>query len=965
MSTKLATLPLLCLVLAGCAAPPAAREGTAAGARHLPSPDWRDQVIYFAMIDRFDDGDPRNNDQGQGEYDPSRNSHYSGGDLAGITRRLDYIQSLGATTLWITPPVTNQWWNPERSYTGYHGYWAADFKSVDPHYGTLADYQHLSQALHARGMYLVQDIVVNHVGNWFGYDASWQAGDPVRGYVGYAEQQRGGGRGAGDVDCRHDEPYRATDEGHPDRLPAGQSGAPPPLPPAPCPASPAPAPPFHQNDPRDPAQRAAAIYHWTPDIRDYQDPVQEADWQMGGLDDLNTENPVVRRALRDAYGHWIREVGVDGFRIDTIFYVPPAFFDDFLHAEDPAAPGIDAVARATGRERFLSFGEGFAVDPAFRDDAAHKIDRYLRREDGGERVPGMINFPLYGSLGEVFARGRPTAELAHRIESMMRIHPRPHLNPSFLDNHDVDRFLAGGSEAGLKQALLAMLTLPGIPVIYYGTEQGLREQRAAMFASGYGSGGRDQFDTQAPLYRFLKDAIALRRAHPVLSRGTPELLASSRASAGALAWRMRDGDEQLIVVFNTAEEAILVDHLATGLAPGTSLATLFAQDESRSPVCARSAFTGYLPQAPGERLRRTPGYARETSPDHGMDPRPQAGTAGVNCSLPAPTVSADGTLSLVLPPRSAYVWQPQPAAPTGSATAAGQITIDPPAARSFAGDFELSGRADHADALQLVIDGQLGSAQTVAVAPDGRWRVTVDTGAMLDPSLEHRLVLRDPASGSVSPAFAFQVQRPWRTLADIADPKGDDHGPDGRYRYPTDPAWREARPADIEHVRVEANGGALRLTLTLHQVIASWNPPNGFDHVALTAYVQLPGREGGASVMPLQQGELPDGMRWHYRVRAGGWAIAGHRSDGASATNEGTPVTPTPGVAVDRAARTLTLTLPAAALGNPASHAGTRIYLSTWDYDGGYRALTPEPGAFQFGGGPGALVMDSVVVEVR
>ena len=888
----------------------AANAHEVAGELQVPSPDWRDQVIYFAMIDRFDDGDPGNNDQGAGEYDPARNSHYSGGDLAGIAQRLDYIQGLGATTLWITPPVANQWWNPERSYTGYHGYWAHDFKAVDPHYGTLADYQRLSAALHARGMYLVQDIVVNHVGNWFGYDAGWREGDAVAGYVRYGEAEPGTGHA--------------------------------PVPPSPCAVTDAPCPPFHQNDPRDPAQRAAAIYHWTPDIRDYQDPKQESDWQMGGLDDLNTENPLVRRALRDAYGHWIREVGVDGFRIDTIFYVPPAFFDDFLHGGDAAAPGIDAVARATGRERFLSFGEGFAVDPAYRDDAAHKIDRYLRREDGGERVPGMINFPLYGSLAEVYARGRPTAELAHRIESMMRIHPRPHLNPSFLDNHDVDRFLAGGSEAALKQALLAMLTLPGIPVIYYGTEQGFREQRAAMFTGGYGSGGRDWFDTDAPLYRFLQQAIALRRVHPVLSRGTPEILASSRTGAGALAWRMRAGAEQLIVVFNTAEEAILVDHLATGLAPGTQFAVRFALGCDAAVGSARDL---------------SPGHAEE----RGQSPLPPSR----HCPHPAPMVAADGTLSLVLPPRSAYVWEPQPASGHATAAATARIGIDLPAASTFAGDFELSGRANEARSLQLVIDGRLGSAQPVAVGPDGRWQVSVDTGAMLDPQLQHRLVLRDPATGAVSDAFEFRVQRPWRTLVDTADPQGDDHGPDGRYQYPTDPAWREARPADIEQVRVEANGGALRITLTLHQVIASWNPPNGFDHVALTTYFELPGRGGGSRLMPLQQGELPDGMRWHYRVRAGGWAVAGHRSEGASASNEGTAVTPTPALAVDREARTITLTLPAAALGNPASHSGTRIHLSTWDYDGGYRALTPQPGSFGFGGGPGPLVMDAATVELR
>src|SRR5687768_3708729 len=93
------------------------------GPLHVASPDWRDQVVYFVMIDRFDDGDRSNNDQGQREYDPASGAHYSGGDLAGLTRRLDYIRGLGATALWITPPVRHQWWDGSIGYGGYHGYW--------------------------------------------------------------------------------------------------------------------------------------------------------------------------------------------------------------------------------------------------------------------------------------------------------------------------------------------------------------------------------------------------------------------------------------------------------------------------------------------------------------------------------------------------------------------------------------------------------------------------------------------------------------------------------------------------------------------------------------------------------------------------------------------------------------------------------------------------------------------------
>jgi glycosidase len=90
---------------------------------------------------------------------------------------LDYIQGLGATSVRTTPQVANQWWDPVAQYWGYHGYWARDFKSVDEHYGNLDDYQNLSRNLHARDMYLIQDIVVNHTGIFFYYDGPYDAKD--------------------------------------------------------------------------------------------------------------------------------------------------------------------------------------------------------------------------------------------------------------------------------------------------------------------------------------------------------------------------------------------------------------------------------------------------------------------------------------------------------------------------------------------------------------------------------------------------------------------------------------------------------------------------------------------------------------------------------------------------------------------------------------------------------------------
>lgn len=817
--------------------------------------DWRDQVIYFLMIDRFDDGDPGNNDQGVGEYDPSRNSHYSGGDLKGVERRLAYIRELGASAIWITPPVANRWWDPTRKHTGYHGYWASNFMEVDAHYGTLAEYQQLGRAMRSQGLKLVQDIVLNHTGDYFDYQAPPPADDPGHGYVS----------------------YRQADDPAPTQWP------------------------FSLNDPRRAEDRKVAAYHWTPPISDYQNPVQVSDWQMAGLDDLNTGNPLVRRALRQSYNYWIDRVGVDAYRVDTIFYVPPEDVDDFLYADDRRHPGVERHAAARGKPDFLLFGEGFATDAPFAESQAQRIEAYMTAPDGRRRIDSMINFPLYGTLTDVFARGRPTAELAWRIDSMMRVHARPHLLPTFVDNHDVDRFLAGGNEAGLKQSLLLIMTLPGIPTIYYGTEQGLREPRASMFAAGYGSGGRDRFDTQAPLFRALQSMIALRKAHPVLSRGTPTIVARNLASAGALAYRMDHEEQSLLIAFNSSDGPTLLDNLDLGLAPVERLRGVYALD----------------------------GQAIDLS------------------------AGPDGRIHLELPARAGMVW----ALPAQSGA---RLQLDALSGEEQSGDFELRGHARGVPELRIVVDGQLEQATRVRPDADGRFRATVSTAAMIDPSRVHRVLAWSDAPVAASAAQNFRVRRSWQLAAESNDPAGDDHGPSGGYVYPDDPGWRVERPGDIEQIRVRTSGGALALELTMKSLVSTWNPPNGFDHAAFTVFIELPGRSDGSREMPQQQAQLPGNLRWHYRLRANGWTNALFSHEGASDTHEGRVVTPTASIEVDRATRTLRFVLPPASLGNPKTLAGARIYVSTWDYDGGFRTLAAEAGAHTYGGGASTdpLVLD-------
>ncbi len=839
---------------------------------HVVSPDWRDQVIYFLMIDRFDDGDPSNNDQGAGEFDPTDARRYSGGDLRGVSRRLDYIKALGATAVWITPPVANQWWDGHVGYGGYHGYWAEHFMRVDAHYGSLDDYKALSAALHERDMYLIQDVVVNHTGNFFSYREGWDADDPLRYYA-------------------------LNPDSHPVAAPRQW--------------------PFSLNDPREPAQREASIYHWTPTIRDFSNHRQEQDFALADLDDLNTENAVVRRVLRESYGYWVREVGVDAFRVDTAFHVPPDYFRDFLFAADAKHPGIKQVARRTGREDFLSFGEGFGTDRAFADEKARKLETYVRSADGTPLLDSMIDFPLYGSLADVFARGRPTAELAHRITSRMTLHANPHRMPTFVDNHDVDRFLAAGSEAGLKQALLALMTLPGIPTLYYGTEQGFTQPRRAMFAAGFASGGRDHFDTDASLFKHIQRVIALRREHRLLSRGVPNLLHANAAAAGALVWRMEYQGDSLFVLFNTADSETLLDNLATGLTAGTHLDAIFSiAAEPESMI-----------------------------------------------------VGAHGRTNLRLPARAGWVLRASRASDSmeaGPATAS--ITLrqsdeQPSQPNSLA----LEGEAPSGSPFLLVLNGDLANAQSVRPAAEGHWRASIDTASLADAEIEHRLVAWSQDPPAVSSPLLFRSRPEWKLLVEASDPADDDRGPAGRYVYPSDPSWGANRQADLRGARVFGAGGSLRIELDMASVTAGWNPPNGFDHVAFTIFIELPEREDGARVMPLQNTELPDGMRWHYRLRTGGWSNALFAAQDASTAHEGSALSAAAHITVDPAAGRISFTLPASAIGTPGSLSGARILVSTWDYDGRYRDLLPEAGSHAFGGGNGQrdpLQMDEVLIRV-
>jgi glycosidase len=456
---------------------------------------WKDSVIYFVMIDRFCNADRSTDDFGQGEYDPHDDDCFHGGDLKGVRQRLPFIKSMGYDAVWITPPVHNQWINPYIRTRGYHGYWAYDFTRVDPHFGTLSDYKALVEEAHRLGLKVIQDIVVNHTGNYFTVDGT-----------GY--------------NARHPERnWKECDAVPPEGSPKAPND-----------------PVFRMNNPNVPTHKAAAVYNFTPNITDFKDRRQTLTYAMGDLDDINLRAPLAIARMKEIYRYWIEAVGVDGFRVDTVYYTPEAFYEKFLHDED----GIKPFAERKGKSDFLVFGEVWSYDYA-------AINKYL---DGGRRprLDSAIDHPLNEALTQVFYRKAPTEALARPLRARR---PNRHLWVNFLDNHDVERMFARAAWPAVQQSLVALFTLPGIPCITYGTEAGFTRSRQDMFSDKHCD------ERQAPA-AFLKELIAFRKSDPVFSRGEVRVERTG-PTCGVLSYSVTLGRERRLVVFNTAPNAVFTD----------------------------------------------------------------------------------------------------------------------------------------------------------------------------------------------------------------------------------------------------------------------------------------------------------------------------------------------------------------------------------------------------------------------
>ncbi len=848
-----------------------AQENQAADLLHVPSPKWENQVIYFLMIDRFNDGDSSNNDQGYGEYDPQDHRKFSGGDLQGVIDKLDYIQALGATAIWITPPNANQWWDPWVQYGGYHGYWAEHFMEVDKHFGTLETYQELSRELHKRGMYLIQDIVANHMGSFFRYNGQYNATDPSIN-------------------------FELNKNSVPVTVPTQF--------------------PFDLNDYNNPKHRTAAIYHWTPTIVDYNNDNQRLNYQLSGLDDLNTTNAAVRNALRKSFGYWIKKVGVDGYRIDTIIYVEHDFWHDFIHSKDKANPGINHVAAATGREDFMTFGEAYVgSDPL--DDAG---DRRVASYEGTPEKPEMsvaLNFPLNYTIYRVIGQGNPTDWLAYRLNTAYNgdIYRNPAIMPNFIDNHDMGRFLASTSPDAFKQALFMLMTVPGMPVIYQGTEQAFTSQRQAMFAGGYGAGGKDHFDQSSEAFRFLQKLTQIRMERPELRTGELTMLQSSAVGPGIFAFKRRLGDQVSIVLLNTASHEILVSNLDAGLKGRQRLTTLASLNlPADFELVAQRGLTFKLP--------------------------------GRSAAILAP--DGRGLRKLTYKPIS-----------IGS-NFDGQVLED---------DIVLEGSAPrHIGPLKVVINGRILEGTTIFPNKDGRWRQTIPIQAFpFGRSMHEITVYSEPKNHAAKESITITTQVAVSGQEAIKeDPANDDNGPRGKYLKPSDPTFGEQM--DLREVKATVAGSNLMLEIETGDITDMWIPPNGFDHAVFDIFIDLPDQPG-QKALPRLRSDGPEGFEWNYHFYVGGWSSIFARNDPSGESPNGIIVTPSPSVSVDKDNRRISINFDARQVGS-APLRGAKIYVTTWDgggSEGFRRPLTLKGGPYEFGGSDNPyapLILDDALLKI-
>ncbi|MFE3635415.1 pullulanase-type alpha-1,6-glucosidase [Streptomyces sp. NPDC059168] len=552
-------------------APPSDAVLAAQAARH---DDTREQ-FYFVMPDRFANGDTSNDRGGltgsrlSTGYDPTDKGFYQGGDLKGLTRRLDYIKGLGTTSIWMAPIFKNRpvQGTGDNASAGYHGYWITDFTQVDPHFGTNKDLSTLISKAHAKGMKVFFDVITNHTADVV---------DNQEKSYGYLS------KGAFPYLTKDGRPFDDGDYADGTRrFPATDTGS---FPYHPVVTSRSKVPAW-LNDP--------TMYHNRGDSTYAGESTTYGDFS--GLDDLWTERPEVVRGMEKIYQRWVEDYAVDGFRIDTVKHVDMDFWTQW-------ATALDAYAAAHGRKDFFMFGEVYSADTSVTSP-------YVTQG----RLDATLDFPFQDAARAYASQGGSARRLSGVFGDDYKYttdKANAYEQVTFLGNHDMGRvgyFLKQDDPGATDAEILAkdrlanelMFLSRGNPVVYYGDEQGFtgsggdKDARQTMFASKVAdyldddeigterTHASDAYDTGAPLYRRIAALAKLRKANPALTDGVQtERYAAD--GAGIYAFTRTDArtGQEYVVALNNAAEARTAT-FATGSA-GMSYRGVYGADDTRA-----------------------------------------------------------------------------------------------------------------------------------------------------------------------------------------------------------------------------------------------------------------------------------------------------------------------------------------------------------------------------------------------
>jgi alpha-amylase len=562
MLRSLATLCglLACLATASVAEAHQKRGHDHGKAQHSLRAPVTDQNFYFVMADRFNNGstandtggivpsDPNLLDRNEHGFDPTHTGYYHGGDLKGMLQRIEYIQDLGTTAIWLTPSFKNKAVQLQDQSAGYHGYWITDFTQIDPHLGTNEDLRALVDAAHARGMKVYFDIITNHTADVIGYGDSQRKGYTSKDRVPYEDA-------AGNV--FDDRDYAGTNS-----FPA---------------LSPATS--FPYTPTLAPADQALKVPGWLNDVTLYHNRgdttfVGENSYygDFFGLDDLSTEHPRVVDGMIEIYKGWITDFRIDGFRIDTMKHVNDEFWEKF-------SPEILSHARRLGLKEFYAFGEVFDITKPFTSHFTTQA-----------KVQGVLDFPFQKAAERFAANSAATNELRDFFiddDWYTDADSNVYQLPTFLGNHDMGRigmFIRNANPGASDQEVFTrdklahelMYLSRGNPVIYYGDEQGFvgdggdQGARQDMFQGQVASYNDDDliatdmthgnpaccFDDGHPLFEAISGLADLTERYPALRDGAHQHRYSTDA-AGIYAYSRLDRRKQreFVVAVNNSESA--------------------------------------------------------------------------------------------------------------------------------------------------------------------------------------------------------------------------------------------------------------------------------------------------------------------------------------------------------------------------------------------------------------------------